>query len=106
MRFFLMRVVAAVFTTAVLSSLAIAQVTFNRGIDADAETLDPHKTCQGRQNPASLAMMAELTHSSYATQNGLTATRSKPPISFILIVDHVASDRREIRKHLVSNPER
>ena len=44
MRLSLMRVVSAVFSTAFLSSLAIAQVTFNRGIDADPETLDPHKT--------------------------------------------------------------
>ena len=44
MRFSLLRIVAAVCSTVFLSSLAIAEVTFNRGIDADPETLDPHKT--------------------------------------------------------------
>jgi oligopeptide transport system substrate-binding protein len=44
MRLHLVRLIGGLSGTLFLCSLAIAQVTFNRGIDADPETLDPHKT--------------------------------------------------------------
>src|SRR5215217_7981544 len=44
MQLHLVRLIGALSGTLFLCSLAIAQVTFNRGIDADPETLDPHKT--------------------------------------------------------------